>query len=156
MERVGTMAQRLKDEFLADVDRDTDAFNRVMDAMRLPKKSDEEKKAREEAVQAATKEATMVPMQVLRRTKEAAALARGVAEKGNRNSVSDAGVAALAARTAAEGAWLNVTINLPGIADEKFCEELASEAAGVRAEVIAHAEKTMRIVEKVLEEEAKK
>ena len=150
MERVGIEGQRLKDEFLADVDRDTDAFNRVMDAMRLPKKTDEDKAARDAAIEEATKDATLVPLGVLKRTRGAAELARSVAESGNTNSVSDAGVAALNARAAAEGAYLNVTINLPGIRDEKFKKETLEEAESIRAEVVASVDETMRIVERVL------
>ncbi|HUV36432.1 MAG TPA: glutamate formimidoyltransferase [Patescibacteria group bacterium] len=152
MERIGIEGQRLKDEFLADVDRDTDAFNRVMDAMRLPKKTDEEQAARAAAIEEATREATLVPFGVLRRTREAAELARAVAESGNRNSVSDAGVAALNARAAAEGAYLNVKINLPGIGDKKLRSDTLSEAGTIRAEVVAHTDETMRIVERTLNE----
>jgi glutamate formiminotransferase/formiminotetrahydrofolate cyclodeaminase len=153
MEEVGVAAQKLKDEFLADVDRDTDAFNRVMDAMRMKKKTDEEKTARAEAIEKATKEATMVPLTVLRRTKDAADLARRVAHKGNANSISDAGVAALAARTAAEGAYLNVIINLPGIEDKEFGKEVSTEASEIRKVVVEHTEETVRMVEKALKEE---
>jgi len=152
MERVGIEAQRLKLEFLADVDRDTDAFNRVMDAMRMKKKTDEQKAARAAAIEETTKQATLIPMNVLRRSKDAAGLARVVAEKGNSNSASDAGVAALAARTAAEGAYLNVIINLPGIEDKKFKSKISKEADKVRTEVVVHTELTVSLVEKALED----
>jgi glutamate formiminotransferase/formiminotetrahydrofolate cyclodeaminase len=150
MERVGIRGQRLKEEFLADVDRDTEAFNNVMDAMRLPKKTDEDKAARAAAIEAATKEATLVPLGVLKRTREAAELARVVAESGNTNSVSDAGVAAINARGAAEGAYLNVKINLPGIDDEDFKINTLAEAVAVRDEVVGHVTKTLEIVEEIL------
>ncbi len=150
MEKIGVEGQTLKDEFLADVDRDTDAFNRVMDAMRMPKKTDEEKAARQAAIEEATREATLVPLGVLRRTGNAAALARRVAVKGNRNSVSDAGVAALTARAAAEGAYLNVRINLPGIEDETFKKETIEKAESIRTEVVTHTEETIELVEKTL------
>lgn len=150
MVEIGVRGQRLKDDFLADVDRDTDAFNRVMDAMRMKKKTDEQKAARNEAIQKATKGAAMIPMEVLRRTKEASELARAVAETGNRNSVSDAGVAALTARTAAIGAYLNVIINLPGIEDEDFRVKMTREASALRTEVADHAAGTLEIVESAL------
>jgi len=153
MEEIGVEAQKLKDEYLADVDRDTEAFNKVMEAMRLPKKADEEKAAQEVAVEEATKEATLVPLGVLRRAMEAARLARRIIERGNVNSVSDGGVAALAARAAAEGAYLNVVINLPGIKDEKFKVETRKEAETIRKEVVAHSEETVRLTEKILAEE---
>ena len=153
MEEVGVEAQQLKDEFLADVDRDTEAFNKVMDAMRLPKKSDKDKTAREAAIEKATKEATLIPLGVLKRTVRAAELARKVVEKGNKNSISDAGVAALTSRTAAEGAYLNVTINLPGIQDKDFRAETMADAEQVRREVVEHTAETVRLAEEYLSRE---
>jgi glutamate formiminotransferase/formiminotetrahydrofolate cyclodeaminase len=150
MEAAGVRAQALKDEFLADVDRDTKAFNGLMDAMRLPKGTESEKKAREAAIQEATADATRVPLGVLRRAREAAELARLVVEKGNRNSISDGGVAALAARAAAEGAFLNVAINLPGIADERFRKETLAEAETLRNEVVGHAGETVLLAERAI------
>lgn len=152
MEAVGVEAQKLKNAFLVDVDRDTKAFNKVMDAMRLPKKTDEDKAARLEAIEQAMKGATLVPLGVLRRTVEAAKLARRVVEKGNRNSISDAGVAALTARASAEGAYLNIRINLPGIQDEKFKAETMKESKKLREEVVKHTEETVRLTEKILDE----
>lgn len=151
-EEIGVEGQRLKDEFLADVDRDTEAFNRVMAAMRLPKTTDEDKAARAAAIDEANKEATLVPFNVLKRTMEASEIARRIATIGNKNSVSDAGVAALAARAAAEGAYLNVAINLPGINDEKFKAETLAEAKKVRQAVVEHTEETVRLAEKTISE----
>jgi glutamate formiminotransferase/formiminotetrahydrofolate cyclodeaminase len=151
-EAVSVEGQKLKDEFLADVDRDTDAFNKVMAAARLPKKTDEDKAARLAAMEEANKHATLVPLNVLKRTWEAAELARRIVSKGNKNSVSDAGVAALCARTAAEGAYLNVAINLPGIEDEKFRANTLKEAADVRKKVIKHTEETVSLAEKIISE----
>jgi glutamate formiminotransferase/formiminotetrahydrofolate cyclodeaminase len=150
MERTGVEAQRLQEEFLADIDRDTEAFDRVMDAMRMPKKSDDEQAARAAAIEEATKGATLVPLGVLRRSRRAAELARVVALSGNKNSVSDAGVAALAARAAAEGAFLNVKINLGGIADENFKNNSLAEAESLRGEIIAHTEETVRASERIM------
>ncbi len=152
MEEIGVQGQKLKDAFMADVDRDTDAFNKVMDAMRLPKKTDEDKAARADAIEEATKQATLVPFGVLERALEAAKLARGVVEKGNTNSISDAAVAALSARTCAEGAYLNVKINLPGIQDKKFTDETLKKAEKLRAEVVQHTEETVRMAEKLMDE----
>ncbi len=149
-EDIGVRGQELKAEFLADADRDTEAFNKVMAAMRLPKKTDEEKAARAAALEEASKEATMVPLDVLRRTRDAAAIARKIAEIGNKNSVSDAGVAALAARTAAEGAYLNVAINLPGIDDGRFRKDTLAEADKIRNEVVKHTEETVRLAERII------
>jgi glutamate formiminotransferase/formiminotetrahydrofolate cyclodeaminase len=145
VEEIGVAGQRLKEEFLAAVNRDTEAFNRVMAAMRLPKKTDEDKQVREAAIEQANKEATLVPLGVLRQTLEAAKQARLIVEKGNVNSVSDGGVAALTARAAAEGAYLNVKINLPGIADEEFQAETLKEADRLRRQVVEHTEETVRL-----------
>jgi glutamate formiminotransferase/formiminotetrahydrofolate cyclodeaminase len=152
LEKTGARAQALKDEFLADVDRDTAAFNRVMDAMRLPKATDADKKARAAAVEEATKGATLVPLAVLRRSLEAARLAKSVVERGNKNSISDGGVAALTARSAAEGAYLNVRINLPGITDGNFRRETLAEADMLREQVVHLTEETVRLAERVIGE----
>ena len=137
MLRVGVDGQRLKDEFLYDIDRDTDAFNEVMAAMKLPKKTDEEKAARADAMETANKGATLVPLGVLQRCVPALELAREMARHGNRNSISDAGVGGLMGRAAAEGAYYNVLINLKGIDDKAFVEQ--TRAAADRGAVGAHA-----------------
>jgi glutamate formiminotransferase/formiminotetrahydrofolate cyclodeaminase len=150
VEEIGVEGQGLKEAFLSDVDRDSDAFNRVMAAARLPKKTDEEKAARDEAMLAANKTATLVPLDVLKRSWDAARAARRMVEKGNRNSVSDGGVAALTARAAAEAAYLNVLINLPGITDEDFKARTLKEADEVRRMVVEHTEETVRLAEKTI------
>lgn len=152
MEEIGVKTQELKDEFIMDVDRDTDAFNKIMDAFRLPKKLDEDKAVRNKVIQDATKEATMVPFGVLKRCIQTAELARVAVEKGNRNSLSDAGVAALTARTAAEGAYLNVKINLQDIEDKDFKEKTLKDAEKIRKEVIKHTEETVELCEKIMDE----
>ena len=125
-------AQALKDELLEAVDRDTRAFNKVMDALRLPKATAEQAAEKERAVEDASKEATLVPLEVLARSVEAAGLARTAAAKGNRNSVSDAGVAGLAAEAAGGGAYYNVLINLGGIKDAAFGGRVRRQAEKLR------------------------
>jgi len=115
MESAGRDAQALKDWFLTAVDRDTEAFNGVLAAIRLPRKTDQDRAVREVAMTAANLEATIVPLTVLERSVEALELALAVAMDGNPNSVSDAGVAAACGVAAAEGASLNVRINLDGL-----------------------------------------
>ena len=115
MEAAGRDAQELKDWFLAAVDRDTDAFNGVLAAIRLPRKTDGDLAARDTAMAAANLEATMVPLEVLEHTVAALDLALITARDGNPNSVTDAGVGAACALAAAEGASLNVRINLDGL-----------------------------------------
>ncbi len=152
MEDIGLKAQELKDEFNADVDRDTESFNQVMKAMRMKKKTAEQKEARNQAIQKATMEATRVPLNVLGRTREAARLARRAVEKGNPNSISDAGVAAITSRSAAESAFLNVRINLGGIEDEKFNRNTLEEAEKIRNEVIQHTEETVKMCQQVMDQ----
>ena len=120
--------QCLKDEFLLDVDRDTDAFNALMAAFRLKKKTDQEKAARDEAIREATEGATRVPLGVLERSVRSAQLAGIVAEKGLQSSLSDAGVAALTARACAEGAYYNVLINLQQLTASDFTRETRQRA----------------------------
>lgn len=120
-------AQALREGFLADVDADTAAFDGLMAALKLPKKTDEEKAARREAMQAATVDAIEVPLRVLERAMDAVECAH-TASLGNANARSDAGVAALAAWTCAEGAWYNVCINLDGFADKAAAREYRARA----------------------------
>jgi len=129
-------AQDLKDEFLRAVDLDTVAFNKVMDTFRMKKKTEEQKKERNEAIQEATKEATLVPLDVLDKSTKALELAKDIAKHGNKNSISDAGVAGLAAQTAAEGAYYNVIINLPNIEDEKFISDIKAKAEVMKNQAI--------------------
>jgi len=124
--------QALKDQLLDAVDRDTRAFNKVMEAFRLPKTTPEQAAEKDRAVEDANKEATLVPLEVLEKAVEAAGLARTAAAVGNRNSVSDAGVAGLAAEAAGEGAYYNVLINLAGIKDRKFSEQVRRRAVARR------------------------
>ncbi len=147
MEEIGTAAHALKEEFLLDVDRDTAAFNRVMEAFRLPKKNEQEKATRQAAIEEATREATLVPLAVLRRCLPAAQLAHKAVQHGNKNSISDAGVAALAVRTAAEGAYFNVCINLGGLSDAIFREATRREAESLRAEVNGEVLSAVKLVE---------
>jgi glutamate formiminotransferase/formiminotetrahydrofolate cyclodeaminase len=128
MNEIGEEAQRLKDAFLEDVDRDTDAFNAVMAAMKMPRKTHDEIAARTAALDDATREATNVPLRVLERSHRVAELARDVAQHGNPNSLSDAGVAALCADACAEGAHFNVLINVAGKTSEAWAAEARAKA----------------------------
>ncbi len=139
--------QELKDWFLSAVDEDTAAFDRVMAAFRLPGKSPEEAAVRAKAVEEATRGATEVPLSVLERSLLVLDLAAETAAKGNPNSVSDAGVAALCARTCAEGAWLNVLINLKNLADVAWAAATREKAAGLRAQAVERTEQILKDVE---------
>jgi glutamate formiminotransferase / formiminotetrahydrofolate cyclodeaminase len=128
MRRVAAAGQALKDELLAAVDRDSAAYDAVMAASRLPKKTPAEEAARTTAVQRATQGATTVPLEVMRGAAKVAELADAVATRGFKPSLSDAGVAAASARTAVIGAYLNVRINLGDIADRGWADGVTAEA----------------------------
>lgn len=123
--RLETAAHRL----LADVDRDSEAYDRVFSAFKLPKDTDEQKAARSEAIQRETKYAAQVPMEVARAVHDILPHIATVAQRGNSNAVTDACVAMMCARTAVLGALLNVKINLSSIKDEAFVKAMAEEAA---------------------------
>jgi len=150
MVETAVRAQELKDECLRIVDEDTASFNAVMDAFRLPKGTEAQKAERDAAVEAATKEATRVPFRLLGISAELIKLARTAARRGNKNSLSDAGVAALAARTAAEGAAYNVRINLSGLKDEAFKEAMLRDSTELRRSVARLAGGVDRLIEKEL------
>lgn len=121
-------AQGLKKKLLDTVDLDTEAFNKVMAAMRLPKSTEEEKKKRGEAMQEATLNATNVPLNTMRLCYSAIELAQTAAERGNPNAISDAGVAANTALNGVKAGYLNVKINLPGIKDDSVKQQILDEA----------------------------
>jgi glutamate formiminotransferase / formiminotetrahydrofolate cyclodeaminase len=128
--------QAIKDDLLALVDEDTAAFNRVMDAFRLPKATDEEKTARTAAIQEATRYATEVPFRTMKRASDAFDLLKAMVEEGNPNSASDAAVGALCARSAVIGAYLNVKTNAPGLKDREFADRLLAEGAEMERQAI--------------------
>jgi glutamate formiminotransferase/formiminotetrahydrofolate cyclodeaminase len=132
-------AQALKDAYLHDIDADTAAFNSIMDAFSLPKKTDEDKQARSAAIQAATKVAIEVPLGVLERSVDAIAAAE-IAATGNKNARSDAGVAGLTARAAAEGAYYNVRINLDGFKDLDYAQAATARADAALEQVTRRAD----------------
>jgi len=128
MKQLSLDSQELKDYFLEGVHKDTEVFNQVMSAGNLPKKTDEEKNIRETALEEATKEATLIPVSILKYSLRALELAKKAAVEGNINSISDAGVAALTAYAASEGAYYNIKINLKSIKDSDFIEKIEKEA----------------------------
>ncbi|MEW5936448.1 MAG: glutamate formimidoyltransferase [Candidatus Thermoplasmatota archaeon] len=143
LSRLAASAQGLKDELLRSVDRDAGAFNAVLDAMRLPRRTEEQTAAREIAVQSAYRHAAEVPLATADLCLKALALSREAAMLGDDASISDAGVAALTAWSGIEGAALNVLINLREIQDEEFCasmrrrvDEMRHRALGLRDEVL--------------------
>jgi glutamate formiminotransferase/formiminotetrahydrofolate cyclodeaminase len=126
---IATKAQGIKDQLLYLVDEDTAAFNKVMDAFRLPKDTDLEKAARSAAIQSANEYAAQVPFSVMQKAFEAYALIKEMAENGNPASITDAGVGALCIHTCIQGAALNVRINLGGLKNEDLKAELGKKVA---------------------------
>ncbi len=143
---VADKGQSIMNRLLALVDEDTAAFDRIMAAIGMPKGSEEEKKARTEALEAATLYATEVPLKTMKAAYEVFGLVRAMAEEGNPNSVSDAGVGALAARSAVLGAQLNVRINAAGLNDRKAADRLCAEAEEIAARAVAEEAAILEIV----------
>ena len=134
-------------ELLALVDEDTAAFNKIMDVFAMPKNTAEEKAARAEAMQVATLYATQVPLHTMKAAYKAFEIVRAMAVEGNPNSVSDAGVGALAARSAVMGACLNVKINAAGLKDREVAGALVKEAEEIQALAQQAEKEILEIVE---------
>ncbi len=149
-------AQNIKDQLLKAVDDDTDAFNDYMEAVRLPKKTDQEKKRRTEAIQAGLKKAVNVPLQTAQLSFEALQLCAEAVEKGNVNSVTDAGVGAQIAFTGIVGGVFNVLINLPQISDAQFKQEMTARCETLEREGRKILDKTLAAVREKIEAMNKK
>jgi len=128
MKQVAVKAQSYKDRFLHLVAEDTKAFNRVIEALRLPRGTEKEQQEREAAIEAANQGATLVPLEVLQLSQGLLDLAEIVLFRGNKNSLSDAGVAVATALAAAQGAYYNILINLPNVREETFKAKIKAEA----------------------------
>ena len=122
------LGQVIKNKAIQAIDEDTQAFYEMMDAMRLPKKTEQEKSTRAEAIQLATKKAILVPLKTLQIAYDAVMIAQKVSAIGNKNALSDAGVAAINANAAAKAAYLNVKINMADVTDTSFVESTLKEA----------------------------
>ncbi|MCL1991875.1 MAG: cyclodeaminase/cyclohydrolase family protein [Spirochaetes bacterium] len=142
MKETGSRAAGLRKAFAEVIDRDTEAFNKVSAAFAMPKESDAEKSARTAAVQEALKACTLTPFEVMQCALQTLELAEKMLGKFNTTAASDLGVAALSAKAAAQGGWLNILINIGGIKDEEF-------AGKYRREGQALLEKSMSLADKV-------
>ena len=129
--------QQYKDELLKLVDLDTAAFNKIMEAFSLSKSTPEEKTIRDKAIQEATKYAIEIPFRVMKAAYGSMEIIKAMAETGNPNSISDAGVAALCARSAVLGAFMNVKINASGYKDKGFTDTVIVEGSKIEADTIA-------------------
>jgi len=137
MKRIAPLAQELKTKFLSAVDDDSREFDKVMEAMKMPSRNAEEKAIRSERIESATKGAVEIPFEVLNACGECVDLIERVAAKGNKNSLSDAGVAALCLGAAANGAFMNVLINLQTLQDKRYVDNALERASAAAGEVFA-------------------
>jgi formiminotetrahydrofolate cyclodeaminase len=150
MASVREQGDALADRLLKLVDEDTEAYNRVTAAFRLPKDSDDQKETRGQAIQEATKGAAMVPFQTLETIAEVIGLVRQAIEMGNPNCLTDAGVAAQLLRAGALGASYNVRINLGGLKDKVWADELADKTSRFVNRLTAEVAELEQLVEKGL------
>ncbi|MFQ6003012.1 MAG: glutamate formimidoyltransferase [Candidatus Zixiibacteriota bacterium] len=152
LKQVLEKAEIIKKQMQEFIIKDAESFDKVMDAFKLPKYTDEERKRRDQAVQEATKEAISVPLQVMEKALESLGITKMVVEKGNPNMISDAGVSSLMARTAAEGAYLNVRINLNSVEDQDFVTATRQKADRLKQEALVLAGEIEKRVEQKLAE----
>ncbi len=138
------------DRLLELVDKDTDAFNKIMDAFKMPKNSDEDKALRKQAIEDATKYAIEIPFEVMKNCYQSMEVMKAMAEFGNPNSVSDAGVGALAALAGVRGAFLNVKINAKDLADRNFVDKIIAEGQDILEKATALEKEIMAQVEQVI------
>lgn len=143
---IAEQGQMLKEKLVNLVDEDTNAFNKIMDGFGLPKSNDAEKAARTKAIQDATEYATKVPLDVMKLSYDCLAPIQQMAEVGNPNSVTDAGVGALAVRSAVMGAYLNVKINAAGLNNKALAESLLKEGQEIEDKTIALEAEILKIV----------
>ena len=147
-ELMNKQGQPLIPAFLEAVEADTLAFNRLMDAMHLPKDTDEQKAIRSAAMQEATKEAVQMPFHTLELCAETVALLESLTGKINPNCASDLGVGAAAVEAAARGAWLNININLLSIKDAAYVNDTFTRAQAIYRDVTERAARAFAAIEK--------
>ena len=148
--RYAEQGMAIQEELLHLVDEDTEAFNRIMAAFGMPKGNEEEKRLRSAAIQEATLFAAQVPLQTMKVAMRVFPLCRAMVEKGNPNSVSDAGVGTLAARAAVLGAGMNVKINASSLKDKAKAAELIAEADRLIAQANSLEEEIRVMVDQVI------
>lgn len=138
--------QELKDKLLFLVDEDTNAFNKIMGAIRMAKGTDSEKALRKQAIVNATKNAILIPFEVMKTSNEILDLLEYMAKEGNPNSVSDAGVGVLAVKTAVEGAFMNVKINCKDLEDEVFVEDILKKGNDLMKNTFNRAKDILEVI----------
>lgn len=151
MKNIAARAAALQREFIRDIDADSDAYNKVFDAFKLPKETDGEKAARSREIQAATMIAAEVPLDVARKAYGMMELLERVAEHGNQNAVTDACVGMMCARSAVLGAILNVRINLSSLKDEAYVAAVKEEIEKLEKEAMAREQALLEKVGRMLQ-----
>ncbi|HWR63908.1 MAG TPA: cyclodeaminase/cyclohydrolase family protein [Candidatus Thermoplasmatota archaeon] len=143
-------SEELRKDLTDLIDKDTDAFNEVMKALKMPKETEEQKEQRRVAMQSAFKLAAEVPLETARECVQILDVAHIVAEKGNKNSISDAAVSALMAQTGVQAAMLNVRINLSSIKDPDYVQQVSTELHELLQYAMQKSTEILSIVEKNL------
>ena len=136
MKKIASRASESRQRLTEQIDRDSDAYNQVMTAFKMPRETEAQKKMRSEAIQNGLKQAARVPLGVAQDALEIIELAREVVAKGNKNAVTDGAVGVMMARTAAVGALFNVKINLNAIKDSNFVRQVAAQVTQLEKEII--------------------
>jgi len=134
MKNLKVKLEEYRDKFLQLMEEDAEAFNEVIDALKLPKSTEEEKKARNEKIQEKTKKATLVPLQIAKDALEVMELSGVTIEKGYKMAKSDAAISLVMAKAAVDGGLYNVKINLPSIKDEDFLRDINSQIEKIEGE----------------------
>ena len=147
---VAAEGQKVMAHLLHLVDEDTNAFNKIMDVFAMPKATDADKAARAKAMEEATLYATQIPLETMKASLEVFPIVKLMAKEGNPNSVSDAGVGALVARAAVQGAYLNVKINASGLKDRQVADKLIAEATEIAAKADAFEKEVIDICNGVI------
>lgn len=143
MKEIQQKAKKIREKLLDDIERDCQAFNKVMATFKLPKETDEEKAKRKEAIQSGLKLAAEVPFEIAEEALSILPLAEVVVEKGNSNAVTDGLVSAMMARTAVLSALLNVKINLSSIKDETYVKEMTEKVKEAEEKAIEYEQKIL-------------
>ena len=152
MTELSVCLEGLTQKLIEYIDLDSEAYNRVFAAYKLPKESEEEKKIRAEVIQRETKYAAAIPMEVARTVHSVLPMIKAVAMKGNSNAITDACVSIMCARTAILGALLNVRINLTSITDQEFVEIMSKEADHLEQTTIAEEQQILDYVKEKIQQ----
>lgn len=137
IKKIKEKLEEYRNKFLIEMEEDAKAFNKVIDALKLPKDTEEQKEVRKEKIQEATKEATLVPLQISKDALDVMELAESIAEKGYKMALSDAVIAVILAKDAVLGGIYNVKINLPNIKDQEFVDNIKSAIEKMESEANA-------------------